>query len=131
MGFEVVETASSRPAGGRPYSPALRVGDWLIVSGQAATGPEGEVVGRGDPEAQWRQCLGNIEALVKQAGGSMADVVEITIYVRDMRYHLDHSEIRKEFFSVPYPTATVVEVAALAHEDWLIEIAARAYLRPE
>ena len=75
MAFEVVETAASRPAGGRPYSPALRVGDWLIVSGQAATGADEEVVGRGDPEAQWRQCLANIEELVSEAGGSMADVV--------------------------------------------------------
>jgi 2-iminobutanoate/2-iminopropanoate deaminase len=127
--FEIVETAASQPVGGRPYSPALRIGDWLFISGQAATGDDGEVVGRGEPELQWRQCLRNIQSLLAEAGGSMADVVELTIYVTDMGHHLAHSEIRKEFFTVPYPTATVVEVTALAHEDWLIEIAARAYLR--
>ncbi len=128
MDFQIVETAATQPAGGRPYSPALRVGEWLIISGQASTDAEGNVVGRGDPEAQWRQCLENVRALVEGAGGSMANVVETTIYVTDMRYHLAHSEIRREFFAEPYPAATVVAVKALAHEDWMIEIAARAYL---
>jgi 2-iminobutanoate/2-iminopropanoate deaminase len=126
--FEVVETSASRPAGGRPYSPALRVGDWLVISGQAATGEHGDVVGRGDPAEQWRQCLRNIRGLVEEAGGTMADVVELTIYVTDVTYHLAYSEIRREFFTAPYPTATALAVTALAHEDWLVEISARAYL---
>ena len=46
----------------------------------------------------------------------------------EMRHHLAHSEIRREFFSEPFPTATVVGVTSLAHEDWLIEIEAAAYL---
>lgn len=58
----------------------------------------------------------------------MADVVELTIYVTDMTHHLAHSGIRKEFFAAPYPTATAVAVTALAHEDWLVEVSARAYL---
>jgi 2-iminobutanoate/2-iminopropanoate deaminase len=125
---KLVETSSTRPAGGRPYSAALRVGDWLIISGQAATDEDGDVVGRGDPAEQWRQCLRNIRDLVAEAGGSMADVVELTIYVTDMAHHLAHSGIRKEFFDAPYPTATAVAVTALADEDWLVEISARAYL---
>jgi 2-iminobutanoate/2-iminopropanoate deaminase len=126
-----VQTPDTTPAGGRPYSPALRAGDWLVVAGQAPVGADGNVVGRGDAAAQWRQCLENIRALVEAAGGSMADVVHLGIYVRDMQHHLDHSEIRREFFEEPYPTATVVGVTALAGEDWLIEIEALAYLGPE
>ena len=126
--FHLVQTAGTQPAGGRPYSPALRVGDWLVIAGQAAVDAEGKVVGRGDAAAQWRQCLENIRALVEAGGGSLADVVHLGIYVTDMRHHLEHSEIRREFFEEPYPTATVVGVTALAGEDWLIEIEALAYL---
>ena len=127
---QLVQIPGTKPAGGRPYSPALRVGDWLVIAGQAATGGDDRVVGRGDAAAQWRQCLSNIRDLVEAAGGSMADVVHIGIYVTDMRHHLAHSEIRREFFDEPYPTATVVGVTALAVEDWLIEIEALAYLGP-
>ena len=128
MRFELVQTEGTRPAGGRPYSPALRVGDWLFIAGQVATGPDGKLVGRGDPEAQWRRALENIRDLVEQAGGSMSDVVHTNIYVTDMRHHLAHSDVRKEFLTEPYPTATVVGVTSLAHEDWLVEIEAVAYL---
>jgi reactive intermediate/imine deaminase len=130
MRISVVQTEGTAPAGGRPYSPAVRAGDWLVIAGQAALDERGEIVGRGDPAAQWRRCLTNIRTLVEEAGGSMADVVQTGIYVTDMRYHLAHSEIRREFFAEPYPTATVVGVTALAHEDWLIEIEALAYLGP-
>ena len=123
-----MQTAETKPAGGRPYSPALRVGDWLVIAGQAPVDADGRVVGRGDAAQQWRRCLENIRALVEEAGGSMADVVHIGIYVTDMRHHLAHSEIRREFFEEPYPTATVVGVTSLASEDWLIEIEALAYL---
>ena len=128
MKFQVVETTATKPAGSRPYSTALRVGEWLIIAGQVSTDANGDIVGRGDPETQWRQCLGKLKALVEEVGGSMADIVDTKIFVTDMRYHLAHSEIRREFFQEPYPTATVVGVTALAHEDWLIEIAATAYL---
>jgi len=126
--FQLVQTAGTEPAGGRPYSPALRAGDWLVVAGQAPVDADGNVIGRGDAAAQWRRCLENIRALVEAAGGSMADVVHLGIYVRDMQHHLAHNEIRREFFEEPYPTATVVGVTSLAGEDWLIEIEALAYL---
>ena len=126
--FEVVRTPGTTPAGGRPYSPALRVGEWLIIAGQAAVDGDGRVVGPGDAAAQWRRCLSNIRELVEEAGGSMRNIVHIGIYVTDMRHHLAHSDIRREFFEEPYPTATVVGVTSLADQDWLVEIEALAYL---
>jgi reactive intermediate/imine deaminase len=126
--FQLVQTAGTKPAGGRPYSPALRAGDWLVIAGQAPVDADGNVVGQGDAATQWRRCLENIRSLIEAAGGSMADVVHTGIYVTDMRHHLAHNEIRREFFEEPYPTATVVGVTSLASEDWLIEIEALAYL---
>jgi reactive intermediate/imine deaminase len=128
MSFHLVQTPGTAPAGGRPYSPALRVADWLFIAGQAPVDGAGNVVGRGDALAQWRRCLENIRSIVEEAGGSMANVARIGIFVTDMRYHLAFSEIRREFFDEPYPTATVVGVSSLASEDWLIEIEATAYL---
>jgi 2-iminobutanoate/2-iminopropanoate deaminase len=126
--FQLVQSAETKPAGGRPYSPALRAGDWLVVAGQAPVDTEGNAVGCGDAAAQWRQCLENLRSLVTAAGGSLDDVLHLGIYVTKMRHHLEHNEIRREFFTEPYPTATVVAVTALADPDWLIEIEALAYL---
>ena len=126
--LELVETDEVKSAGGRPYSPAVRAGDWLIVSGQVPIDGAGNTVGKGDPAAQWRQCLENIRVLVEEAGGSLADIARMDMFVTDMRHYHNHGEIRKDFFKPPYPAQTVVGVTSLAHEDWVIEIEAAAYL---
>jgi 2-iminobutanoate/2-iminopropanoate deaminase len=125
--FQLVQTPGTEPAGGRPYSPALRAGAWLVIAGQVSVDAEGNLVGRGDAAAQWRQCLENIRALVQAAGGSLA-AVHLGIYVTDMQHHLGHSDIRREFFEEPFPTATAVAITSLVDPDWLIEIEALAYL---
>ena len=128
MAAELIETPEVSSAGGRPYSPALKVGRWVIVSGQVPIDRDGETVGLGDPAAQWRQCLDNIQNLLQAAGASMGDVVLLDLFVTDMRHYLNHGEIRKEYFQEPYPASTVVAVNSLAHEDWIIEISAQAYI---
>jgi 2-iminobutanoate/2-iminopropanoate deaminase len=125
--FELVETEEVRSAEGRPYSPALRVGDWLMVSGQVPLGANGKTVST-DADAQWRQCLENIKVLVEGAGGTMDDVVRIDIFVTDIRHYLNHGDLRKEYFQPPYPICTALEISGLAREEWLIEIEAQAYL---
>ena len=65
--YELVETDAVKSAEGRPYSPALKIGDWLYVSGQVPLGRDGRTVSF-EPEAQWRQALDNIKSLVEEAG---------------------------------------------------------------
>jgi 2-iminobutanoate/2-iminopropanoate deaminase len=125
--YQLIETESVKSAEGRPYSPALRVGDWLFVSGQVPLGPDGKTVST-DAEAQWRQTMENIKSLVEEAGGTMEDVVRIDIFVTDIRHYLNHGDIRKEYFQPPYPICTALEVSGLAREEWLIEIEAQAFL---
>ena len=125
---QLVEGQNVKAAGGRPYSPAMRAGDYLYISGQVPVDGSGSTVGPGDPVAQTRQCFDNIKELVEAAGGTMEDVFWLTSYVTDIRVFMDHSEIRTEYFSPPYPASTVVQVAALAQVGWMIEIEARAYL---
>jgi 2-iminobutanoate/2-iminopropanoate deaminase len=124
---------------GRIFSPGLRIGPWLLLSGVVAhdfasatnvgradgtpTQP-----GRADPEAQWRQALTNVKLMVEAAGGSMRDVVRANAFVTDISYYYDYEWVRKEFFEPPYPIATAFEVSRLVHPDWIIEIEALAYI---
>jgi enamine deaminase RidA (YjgF/YER057c/UK114 family) len=111
-----------------PYSHALIVesGRLLFISGQGPVDAQGNVVGIGDPQAQVRQVFANVQALVEAAGGSLADVVELTAYLRDMRYRSIITEVRKELLRPPFPTATMFEVNRLAFDEWLVEISAVA-----
>jgi enamine deaminase RidA (YjgF/YER057c/UK114 family) len=112
-----------------PYSHAIRCGDMLIMAGQVAIDPSGQVVGIDDPAAQFRQVWANIKAVVESAGGTVADIVKITYYVRDVRYIEDEMPIRQELFpDGRYPCTTVVGVKELGWPTLLMEVDAWAYL---
>jgi 2-iminobutanoate/2-iminopropanoate deaminase len=125
---KLVESDNVKAAEGRPYSPAMRLGDYLYISGQVPLDSSGKTVGPGDPVAQTRQCFENIKELVEAAGGTMDDVFWLTSYVTDIRVFVEHPHIRTEYFSPPYPASTVVQISSLAQTGWMIEIEARAYL---
>jgi len=126
MSTQLIQTTGVKSAGGRPYSPALRVGDTIYLSGQVPIDANGNTVGPGDGAAQWRQCLENLKALLEEAGASLRDVVFLQLFVTDMRVYMKHGEIRREYFQEPFPASTVVGVTSLAQEDWMIEIQATA-----
>jgi reactive intermediate/imine deaminase len=118
------------PAPSAPYSQALAVqaSRWVFVAGQVPVDAEGRIVGPGDPRAQIRQAFANVQALVEAAGGSLANVVELTIYLRDMAHRPLVTDVRHELLRLPYPATTMVEVSRLAADDWLVEISAVAAL---
>jgi 2-iminobutanoate/2-iminopropanoate deaminase len=126
---DLVETTGVKSAGGRPYSPAVRAGDWLYLSGQVPIDAEGKTVGPSDPAAQWRQCLDNIKELLESVGAVMGNITLLQLFVTDMdEVYLKHGEIRREYFQAPFPASTVTETRRLAQPDWMIEIQAVAYL---
>jgi 2-iminobutanoate/2-iminopropanoate deaminase len=98
----------------------------LFLSGQVAYDKDGGVLHRGDFKAQAREALRCIKALVEAGGGRLDSVVKITTYVTDVRYRADLVGVREEFFGKKGPASTLVQVGALAHPDWLIEIEAIA-----
>jgi 2-iminobutanoate/2-iminopropanoate deaminase len=100
----------------------------LFLSGQVAYEKDGGVAFRGDFKRQARGAFEAIKALVESQGGTMANVVKITTYVTDMRYRADLAPIREEYLGKKGPASTLVEIRALAHPDWMIEIEAIAVL---
>jgi enamine deaminase RidA (YjgF/YER057c/UK114 family) len=98
----------------------------LFLSGQVAYTAEGGVACRGDFKGQARGALDAIKALVESQGGTMASIVKITTYVTDIRYRADLASLREEFLGKKGPASTLVEIASLAHPDWMIEIEAIA-----
>jgi enamine deaminase RidA (YjgF/YER057c/UK114 family) len=109
------------------YSQGIKVSQAqtiLFLSGQVAYTAEGGVACRGDFKGQARGAFEAIKALVESQGGTMANVVKITTYVTDIRYRVDLAPLREEFLGKKGPASTLVEISALAHPDWMIEIEA-------
>ena len=113
------------------YSQGIRVSQAqtiLFLSGQVAYTAEGGVAYQGDFPGQARGAYAAIKAHVESQGGTMANIVKITTYVTDMKYRLDLAPIREEYFGKKGPASTLVEISALAHPDWMIEIEAMAVI---
>ena len=128
MEFERVRTD---PDPYEPYriSQAMRVGDLVFVSGQAAIDEDGGLVGVGDFDAQAELVFRNLARVLEAAGSSLADVVKVTIYLTDMANFPKIVELRGKWFTEPYPADTIVEVASLALPELEIEIEAIAVVR--
>jgi 2-iminobutanoate/2-iminopropanoate deaminase len=126
MAIQKILTPKVPEPNGEIYSNCLTVGDQIFLSGMTAAGPDGKPIGGDSMEAQARAVMGKIRNLVEAAGGSMADVVKITLYVTDISRRAEIGKVRNEFFPGNKPCSTMVEVTALAMPGLIIEIDATA-----
>ncbi len=110
------------------YSRAVRVDGRIWVSGTTSTGSDGAIVGKGDPYAQAKQAIANIERALVSAGAGLADVVRTRIYVTDMAHWQDIGRAHGEAFANIRPASTMVEVSRLIDPDLLVEIEADAVI---
>ena len=92
------------------------------VAGTTATGPDGQIVGRGDPAAQTRQVLENVKAALERAGARLDHVVRTRIYVRNVADWETIGRVHGQYFGQVRPAATLVEVSGLVDPDMLVEI---------
>jgi enamine deaminase RidA (YjgF/YER057c/UK114 family) len=104
------------------YSRAVRVGNIVAVTGTTATGPDGSVVGAGDPYAQTQQALRNVGVALTAAGATFRDVVRTRIFVTDISRWREIGRAHSEVFADIRPATTMVQVAALIDPAMLIEI---------
>ena len=114
-----------------PYEPfrlaqGYRAGDLLFISGQAAIDSGGKIVGIGDFDAQAKQAFENLDRVLRAGGSSLKNVIKVTIFLTDMGYFGRIVELRGQWFTVPYPADTIVEVRSLYSPDAMLEIEAVA-----
>ncbi len=118
----------SKPTGHWTTVTAARPGKLVFISGLTAKNERGEIVGPGDVRAQTRQVCENLVAAMRAAGGSLADIMRVDVYVKEMIGFKDIHDIRREYFGSNPPASTMVAVSAFTHPDMFIEINAIAVL---
>ena len=126
---EVRSPALSHPLGA--FSQAMKVsgqGSFVFVSGLTSRAPDGSVVGIGDITLQTETILKNLGAILREAGGSLDNVVRVGVFIRDMNHFPEIHEVRRRYFKEPYPASTMVEVSRMVSPEHLIEIEATAFI---
>jgi 2-iminobutanoate/2-iminopropanoate deaminase len=115
-----------------PYAPYLlsqgiRVGELLLISGQVGIDGSGELVSLDDFDAQADQAFRNLAQVLEAGGSSLAQVVKVTIFLTDMAANFPKIvELRRKWFTPPYPADTIVEVRSLYRPEVMLEIEAIA-----
>ena len=106
-----VHPAGAAPAKG-PYSPAMRAGQLLFVSGQIAVRPDGAPMADADLELQTRQCLANLRSVLEAGGATLADVAKVTVYMSEPDGWPTVNRVYAEAFGDHRPARAIVPVAA-------------------
>ena len=121
------------PSGKYSHAVRARGGELLVIAGQVPTDIDGNLVGEGDVAAQTRQVFENTGNVLKSAGGSFSDVVELTYYIVGRESVQGFLDARTAIFdrvfpNGGYPPATLLVVGGLAREEFLLEVSGLAVL---
>ena len=101
------------PAAVGTYSQAVKVGQFVFISGQIPFVPETMEIVDGDFAARARQVFENLKAIAEESGGSLNDAVKLTIFLTDLGNFAAVNEVMAEYCDEPYPARAAVQVAAL------------------
>lgn len=124
--MKVIST-NDAPAAIGPYSQGIIVNNLFYSSGQIPLTPEGQLV-NGDVQEQTHQVFKNLQALLKEAGGSLETVVKATVFIKDMNDFGAINEVYGQYFNTHKPARSCVEVARLP-KDVLVEIEVTALVK--
>ena len=112
MSREIIQTEHAPQAIGT-YSQAVRCGNTVYLSGQIPLLPETMELVEGDMQVQIRRVFDNLSAVAEAAGGSLADVAKLNVFLPDLGHFAIVNEVLAEYFQPPYPARAAVGVAAL------------------
>lgn len=112
MAREIIHTDNAPQAIGT-YSQAVKVGNTVYLSGQIPLVPETMEMVEGDMEAQIRRVFDNLTAVAEAAGGSLADVAKLNIFLTDLSHFPLVNEVMASYFQQPYPARAAIGVASL------------------
>ena len=112
MTRECIQTDHA-PAAIGTYSQAVRSGTTVYLSGQIPLDPESMQLVAGDMEVQIRRVFDNLAAVAEAAGGSLADVVKLNVFLPDLGHFAIVNQVMAEYFQTPYPARAAVGVASL------------------
>jgi 2-iminobutanoate/2-iminopropanoate deaminase len=107
MNIEHVTSGPGIPKSPLPFSAAVKAGGFIFVSGQASTDENGKIISE-NFEAEFRRTIGHLTAILKAAGATLKDVVQVKSYVKD---HADlplYNKLYREYFSEPFPARTTI-----------------------
>lgn len=107
----ILSNQAPKPVG--PYSQAVRVGDLVFVSGQIPINPETGELFLGDIKDQTKLVLNSLKGIIKEAGGSLKNIVKITIYLTDLSCFTQVNEVYSSYFEKDAPARVCVGVASL------------------
>lgn len=125
MKERIIISSNKIPTAIGPYSPAVKVGDMLFISGQLPIDPKtGNIVG-GDVQKQAKQILENVKTLVKLYSFTLKNIVKTTVFLKDMNDFANFNRIYAEYFKEKFPARSCIEVACLP-KNVAIEIEAIA-----
>ena len=114
-------STSEAPSAIGPYSQAIQVGNFVFASGQIPIDPATGSFAEGGIKEQTRQSLNNVNAILKEAGLTLANVVKTTVFLADIADFADMNSVYAEFFSEPHPARSAVAVKSLP-KGALVEI---------
>ena len=128
MAHEILHLKSVHGTGDRGYSHAAKAGKTLYIAGQVARNVRGDLVGKGDFEAQARQVCLNLKNILEEAGGGLQNLVKTTTILTHHSYVENYRKIREEVFGDIMPPSTLMIIESLASPDFLIEMEGIAVL---
>jgi len=121
-----IERFGAPAAGGPPFSKAVRAGDFVFVSGQVPAGPDGKIVA-GGIEAQTKQSIENIKAILASVGLKLTDVVKANVWLKETKDFAAYNAVYREYFGAALPARSTVRSELMV--DCLIEIDVIAYAK--
>ena len=126
MAHEILKLKSVHSTTG--YSHAAKAGKTLYLAGQIAKDANGNLIGKGDFDAQVQQVYENLKHILEEAGGSLQNIVKMTTYLTHSSYIEGYRSARNKYFSEPFPPNTLLIIESLATPDLMVEIEAIAVL---